>query len=504
METLTKFSHHGGIRERIRNGYFKMDNKVDLSLCLFVTRELCVDILQIPLKTIVNGINENRGGKRKKCWISFCDGFNVWIRYDSIPIKTKNKKNIPYDSKSMYERLRSISVAKEEFFKNEEFVVLHSVMESTYNDLFPHYLKYYKDKFKALEKQILYAKTHAIFERIFKLLAEKFPPEAIFSAYKSIAYNELSSGRLVIFHTENQRSFWRKIKSSKEVGVAATLIHGNRGLTQPNRIKLTEPIKAFIRVLLRRNERFTYRKIVKRVKSKFNVSIDISSIKKYVATNKEVSNLTKYDSSGLQYSRVNSLPKLSRVLAENPGDVFQGDYYTLQFIYRTDSGNISRMISYNVLDVFSKKIVGWSLGEDISELLPVEAFKMAFTSCGFLPSEIMIDNDAFYKRQRFQQFILATQSVGVVWNIGQPGMPTVRSEIESFFSKFQKQICSDRKFYIGEGVKSRNKTGNPSEALIKKYWLMKGELPSKEEMKQEYAKMIHDYNYSTYEYELTT
>ncbi len=282
------------------------------------------------------------------------------------------------------------------------------------------------------------------------------------------------------------------------------LIHGLAGMVKSDQLKLTEPIKAFIRLQLRRPERFTYRKIVKRVKSKFQTEISISSIKKYVSTAADMKNLTKYDSNGTQYSRVNSLPKLSRNLAPYPGDIFQGDYYLLQFIYRTSTGEINRLISYNVLDVHSKKIVGWSLGEVQSEILPIEAFKMAFISSGYLPNEIMIDNDIYYKKEKFKRFVMATQSIGVTWNSGAPHMPTARSEIEGFFSKFQKQICSDRKFYLGENVKSRNKTGHPSTELISKYWTMKSDLPTKEEMIQEYAKMIGEYNFSKYEYEITT
>jgi hypothetical protein len=166
METLTKYSHHGGVRERIKNGFFVLNSVVNHSIELYTSKDLCRNILEIPTKTIDNGINENRSAKRRKNWISFCDGFNVWIRYDSIPLKTKNKRNLPPDSKSMYDRLRVTLNAKEEYFKNQEQLALQSSLEAAYNDSFPVFIKYYSSQFRLLEKQILYSKTHAVFEKV--------------------------------------------------------------------------------------------------------------------------------------------------------------------------------------------------------------------------------------------------------------------------------------------------------------------------------------------------
>ncbi len=146
------------------------------------------------------------------------------------------------------------------------------------------------------------------------------------------------------------------------------------------------------------------------------------------------------------------------------------------------------------MDVYSRKIVGWEIGGETNEHIALDAFKNAFISSGFLPESISVDGDIFYKRPDFVAFVKSLQDLGVVWLQGDPYKPTVRAELESFFSKFQKTYSSDKKFFLGEDVKSKNRFGNPSEELTKKYWRMKNQLPTEAELRIEIRKMINAYN----------
>jgi hypothetical protein len=56
-----------------------------------------------------------------------------------------------------------------------------------------------------------------------------------------------------------------------------------------------------------------------------------------------------------------------------------------------------------VLDVFSKKIVGWALGERADSSVVINAFKMAFIDHCFLPEEVIVDNDRLYNQPSFKK-----------------------------------------------------------------------------------------------------
>ncbi len=499
---LTKFQRFGGIPSINKLGYFVLDSIVDKSKELYVSIGLAHTILLIPIKTIKNGIIQNRSHQIRH-WVSYCDGFNIWIRYDSIPVNTKNRRKIPLLPDEMYRILQADTTLKEEYFRNQEYSILRADLEQAYSNGFPHFISSYTKDFEDPRERILYSKTHSIFERVLIHWQRKIPPEAIFSAFRDVMYAELTQGNEIVFDTENQRSFWRKIKLAKDIGIKRAIVHASKGVSRGGARQIPDKVTAYIRMLLRRPERLPYPKILSKVRTKFSGNISLSYIKK-IAADPETKNLVKHDANGFLYSRANSLPKLSRDLFTSPGECFQGDFYKLQFLYRNHIGVVGRMVGYFILDVFSRKVVGWSLGEEQSEEVALSAFKMAFTSCGFLPNEIWLDNDLYYNTAKFKRFVLSTQSIGVTWKFGEPHMPTERAEIESFFSKFQKQLCSDKKFFIGEGIQSRNRRGRPSAELIKKYWSMKKELPTVQELNAQFTKMIQQYNFGTYHDEAAT
>jgi transposase InsO family protein len=476
--------------------YFKYVDGIAKSIDLWISAYICLSVFSVPEKTLRNGTQLFRKGKIKH-WVNYADHETVWIKYNSIPKNTILRQKLPTDSQKALEFLRSLNYTQEETFKSHQYKILESDLQYYYDEKFPRYIKYYLPRFDSNDKRILYAKTHALFERIiyhWKIGAS--PSEAIFIAFKNIVFNELTLCRTIIFKTHNERSFWRKIKDAYQYGIENAIVHGLQSVPRPDKVKMDPKVEAYIRVLLRHKQNYTYPVILKKVKRKLLVDISLSAVKKFAAR-KDVQNLTKYYSNGTLSSRANSLPKLSRVLANSPCDIFQGDYYKLQFIIRDSLGNIKTMTAFIVMDMFSRKIVGWALDIKADENTALKAFKMAFTTTGFLPNEIWLDNDLRYKTVRFQHFILATQSIGVTWNFGRPHLPTSRAEIESFFSKFQKKYCSELKFYQGEGLGSRNSRGNPSIELVNEYYSKKHQLPTSHELAIEFASLINQYNNDT-------
>lgn len=473
--------------------FFKLNQIVDGIFQLYISVSV-LEYLQIPTKTIRNGISLSRIGKSKN-WISFSFSEKLWVRFDSIPSNTIRRHNLPHDSQTMYEKLKSWGHAEEQFYKDVEFVEIYNSLENAYLNAFPSHLNDAKKYYTNDNDRIRYSKNAALIMEVIRLAKNKsLPPEGIFSCYRKLAVKEIENLNGLVFVTQSSKSFWRKIKQVESEGVMNALVHRSKGILKPDRRKGNEAIDAYIRVLLRKPAQLTLIKILKRTNIRYKVNLSLSYVKK-IAAARSTKNLTDFDANGYFHSRTNSLPKLKRMVATKPGELFQGDFYQQQFVVRRRDGNIGAPVSYFVLDVYSRKIVGWAVGSQVDEHIALNAFKNAFISCGFLPESISVDGDLYYRRPDFKSFVKAIQDLGVIWLAGDPYKPTVRAEIESFFSKYQKVYCSDKKFFMGEGVKSKNKRGNPSEELTRAYWKIKNELPTESELEIEIRKMIRCYNY---------
>lgn len=121
---------------------------------------------------------------------------------------------------------------------------------------------------------------------------------------------------------------------------------------------------------------------------------------------------------------------------------------------------------------------------------------MAFVDHCFLPEEIVIDNDSFYKRPVFKRLMRRLNNLGVIVTKAFPNIPTWKAEIESSFAVLQK-MHSSKDWYIGEDVQSKNTAGNPSKEFVNELYKKVGSMLSVSEMIAEFGKMIEEYNYAT-------
>lgn len=482
-----------------KRGYFIIDSLTG-NCQLFISIASLVNVLKLKLKTILNGISLNRTNQITK-WIHFKALNTIYILYESIPIKSLNKLKLPVDSNEMFNYLKSIDLDALEVFKNMEYLELETAIFSRYRNRYAPYIKHYKDDFKTIEERIRYAKMHGLFEFVIELRSKRFPEAAIFHVVCKLYKSEVLEGRRPVFITSSHRTFFNKTRTAVTMGIRKRLINGHKGVERPEQRKVTDQIEAYIKKLMRDKKKFFARKIASRVQRKFGIKLSTTRILQ--VRDKETKNLVNFVANGSKYSRNNSIPKLKIELADGPGEIFLGDYYTEQFICRRPDGEISRVIAYHVIDGFSTKVVGWSLMEVKSEFAAIDAFKMAILDCAYLPGEIWIDNDPFYAKPAFLEFIVNLTELGVIYEPPAPGLATARAKIESFHSAIQKLIFSDKDFYLGEGVTSRNFYGNPAKELIDKYYSQINKIPFINDFRNSYRNMIINFNAGTYDEEET-
>lgn len=471
--------------------YYALKSPVSAKLSLYISVGMLKEYFDWNLKSLRNGISKfMRGSSRNyRC---FSDEEALMVDFDSLPRNTKSKKKLPMSSQIAIDLLRSEEALREDINKDIEFKHLKRTFEDLYYNQWPRYLKLYSEQISDPAERTLYAKSHSLISGVLECKKSKWPMSILFEAFRQIMVSEIDNHREPVFYTHSEPYFLRKINECREEGgIQAALVHEMRGKPREYKVKMTGQIKAYIRLRLRDPRRLTIAKIIQRIFRKFNVTLSPSSIKT-IKRNAGDRNVLEYDSEGKAWSRQNGLPKIVRFLAENAGDQFQGDWYKTQLVC-TRNRIVIRLWAYIVLDVFSKKVVGWALALKPSATQAKLAFKMAFIDCHFLPEEIVIDRDPLYKRKTFKRFCKKLNNLGVITTPAFPNIPTWKAEIESFFAVFQK-IHSDKPWYIGESVTSKNKAGNPCTELRKKIYKDKTKMLTEHEMTSEFGKMIEEYN----------
>lgn len=474
--------------------FFSIRKPISKDIQLYVSAGLLYDRFDVKMKTIRNGVSKFTQ-QQSTYWKSFRDGDAIMIDYDSIPANTRVRSKLPKNAKDTLDLLRSEMMVQEDIHQDAEVFHLRQTFQEAYHKRWPLFLKFYVKKIEDQSERIRYAKSHALLEMIIKATNERWPSKIIFTEYSSIIREELDALDEPKFKTVSPVYFWRVIRKCNKYGIPETLVHDSLGVSKEYLVKMTGQIKAFIRLELRKPQNLLIRDIIKSVYKKYNVELSPSSIKSFKRKSAD-RNIFEYDSNGRIHSRQNGLPKITRFLAEGPGEQYQGDFYKLQFYCRNVTGRVVRLWAYVVLDVFSKKVVGWALSENQSATLAKNAFKMAFIDNCFLPEEIIIDNDTFYNKKIFKRFIRRVNNLGVITTKSYPNIPTWKAEIESFFGVFQK-LHSAKPWYMGEGVKSKNVAGNPSQEFTKKLYTQVSSMLSVSEMITEFGKMIKEYNQAT-------
>ncbi len=466
----------------------------DHFFALYLSVGLLARRFGINLKTLRNGISRfNQGKSRHYHFIKDREAINV--NYESLPASVRAKTKLPADPRKAYEVLKGEYEMQEDVNTETEILHLKANFEDAYNNRWPQFQKYYEKKIKDTAQQIQYSKSHSLIVAVLAAYKEKWPTQIIFSLYEKIVRGELDALQEMAFSTVSPVYFWRVMRACRKFGIAQTLVHGTRGVPREYKVKMTGVIKAFIRLELRKPQRLLIAEIIANVFKKYNVELSPSSIKSFKAKN-ENRNILEYDSDGNIWSRQNGMPKITRFLAEGPGEIYQGDYYKLQFVCRKATGIVVRLWAFVVLDCFSKRVVGWALAEEMSATLAKDAFKMAFKNHCFLPEEIVVDNDKYFDRPVFKRFFRRLNNMGVITTKAYPNVPTWKAEIESFFAVFQK-LHSSKPWYIGEGVKSKNKAGNPNEEYVKSWVKKDSQMLSIPEQIKEFGKMIEEYNLMT-------
>jgi len=462
---------------------------------LFVHFDLLIKVFRLVRKTLLNGLRNNRIGLTTLyTHVEYPDG--AYLGYSSLPKNSLLRYKLPLDATAAYQLLKEREDCQELQFKDENQKIMYENLRKFYLDRWPMFINHYKDEFQSKAERQRYAQCHAVFSYIIDREKNGESLKNLCELFKKLAFEELPKGYKLVFSTQNYRSFVRKIREAKDIGIKNCLMHKSKGAKRMDLAILSEADLDWIRTKKADEHNYTYRTIQGLLIEERGIYVSAETLKK-VLSGSLIKNLVKNFSMGASYVRKNRRPTMKREF-HNPGDEFQADGSKLQFICINHIGKIISLMFFVVLDAYSKKVVGFSVDTSENSEMIMNAFKYAFIITGALPKKIVVDNSSCYDSKEMRKFRSNLQHYGVVWKFCAKDYPLEKAEVESFFSTFQKVICNKYPYYIGEGIKTSNKYGNPSMDLVKKYWKSKHLLKTQEELTEMLFKMIKEYNNEYY------
>ena len=106
-----------------------------------------------------------------------------------------------------------------------------------------------------------------------------------------------------------------------------------------------------------------------------------------------------------------------------------------------------------VIDAFSRKVVGWSMSERITEKVAIDAIEQAVGREDPPDNGSLVfhdDQGAQYTSRSFQRCL---DSHGIVQSVSRPGTPLDNAVAESFFKTLKRELVKERSYRTRDEAK---------------------------------------------------
>lgn len=249
--------------------------------------------------------------------------------------------------------------------------------------------------------------------------------------------------------------------------ITDTLIHGLIGKKSNNR-KINKTISNVILYFARNGNKATIKTITNQTNAIILAWPTLNGGKKIsntlvgnVIRDPHNNNLINIYRSSPGFLNNELLPHLSLIDAKYPCDAFEIDGTKLQFACKDKQNNIITLTIVYVLDSYSKRILGYSLGSSEDSDLVKEAFEMSIYATGYLlPTQITTDGASAFKGRMTRIKEYTANTFGVKWISS--SNPKRKSTLERLIRTIQTVFLSPSFGYIGAGIKSINKNERPN------------------------------------------
>jgi len=414
----------------------------------------------LPAKNIKVYCNRAATKSDNAIWLSQpdpMDGRKILISYKSIPKTTIDKYKLP-SVDELKDRIRLERSLEQDGQKQLtlEFAQgrLQDCINHAVNEDFVNYCKVYDKRFPAYKdrpKVLIYAKTHSVLQCCVDL-KPGYTIAELHTAYL------ITPGIKITL--KNQLKFGQRLKEWQTSPIQ--LIHKAKGRPKEEIRKMSTWHIAWIRELYahpnKLSNKIIWQMLTDECIKQGKTLISLGSVEKYLAK-PEVKNTLSISRDKEYYRRVVQ-PFTRRKAPLFAADLYYADGSPLQFISLNEAQDKEvRLNLFVVIDVKSKKIVGFDIAESEDKYNWLAAFKMAFDMQKLLPYEVMYDNASATKTPEFKALKEALLLKGCTLNPTTKGEPKQKADVERWFETFQSkyQRCIDG--FVGEGIRSKRQNG---------------------------------------------
>lgn len=182
-----------------------------------------------------------------------------------------------------------------------------------------------------------------------------------------------------------------------------------------------------------------------------------------------------------------NLPYAGIIRAEKVGEQWQIDGWRLPFYMK----GFSTLTIFSVIDACSSKIVGYWIDRTENTETILQGIANAVENTGYLPLEIVSDNHSFNRTKEAEHFKEAVGRYGLRWTVSEN--PRYKSLVERSLGTFGAKYCKMLPGYIGEGIRTRRKTGRTAQELVDK-WTKANAFLTEEQIKCIAIEAVEAYN----------
>jgi len=412
-----------------------------------------------------------------------------WVLYSSIPFKKLSQLGLPTDTKLLENVVNHDEMKNQNSNLSEISFILNNAW---INPLFwKKNLSYYQDYNIDLDKKELFAKTHAVISEVIELKKNKrYKLKEIHQMYLNFEN--------ILFWTKSYQYFSKKIKKSEDKGIEQTIVHGFLRWGR-NNYKVTTLAKNRIIFYYSNPKRYSRSVITEKVNeellSKGKPTISLSSVKNIIK-NEGFKNRADIVRFGRKYTEDNIIPYLRRSEPRHIAELYQIDSTRLNIQFIDDEGKFDHLYLCVMMDVFTRKIIGYSVSKTENVVMIMECIKTAFESFGYIPIQIVHDNHRSYTSKEFRKLKMVLDEYGVYTRAARRGNAKDKAHVERWFRIFGNDYLNRVIGNLGEGIRTKTEGGRTQREL-EDYFKKKSNIRNKKKLVQLVFSLIKEYNRKT-------
>lgn len=448
------------------------DNKCLVSLGYLVK-------IGIDRTHIQNEITDNLKGLTKnwKC-SEFGTGSDIYIEYTSLPDSASKLIPIPESIESSIQEAAAILDAE-------------SVLEliEARDEEFQNYISKYSE-IEDKEKRLEYASKHSILDKCsdicFKRKRKRGTLKKLFEVLNILHCNPY--GNLPYF---------RRVLNliiTEEEDIYDLVHHKTNGQTNQSATKFDEFHKN--KLIVEMSAGSLKNVILKNINREALIlgkkEISYTTLLRHITP--EIENITAEPRYGYNHFKANQEPYILKEKPKYKYQVVEADGSRLQIPYLNEQNAIKFLKIYVVIDVYSSKILGFSLNEEENSQMTIDAFFMAFEQCRYVPAHIVTDLALSKSGDLIKFRDDTTLLFNTRWRTHFPEYPNAKGTVENFFRNFHIQIARKYFDYVGLSINARSDDHRLKKNTIKKLLENREQLKNRSDLIRFASSLIDQWN----------